>query len=314
MEEANNSKKGYYKPLLILIAIMVIASIAYMFSTEKSVNEDPVLAIVNGQKIHKSYVQKNYKILPEPARLQITFEEYLNSTIEERLLIQIAQKNNINISVEEIAKAVDNSFEIIGIEKAVFLEEISEKGVTEKDLIDAFYRKLLIQKLFQEILFQQIEVTDQELKSLYVEKKGFFYHSGEVIHASHILLETEQEALEILSLLENGSSFKELAVSRSKDPSSEQNNGDLGYFTKEQMVEPFANAAFEMEIGSYSQPVKTQFGYHIIFVYDKIINSTLPYELVKDTIHQQLLIQKREILMESFIDELYETAEVELLY
>lgn len=88
------------------------------------------------------------------------------------------------------------------------------------------------------------------------------------VKASHILMDTRTEADAIKSKIEKGASFEAMAKKYSKCPSG-QNGGDLGYFERGQMVPEFENAAFALPIGTVSNPVKTQFGWHLIKVYDK---------------------------------------------
>lgn len=88
------------------------------------------------------------------------------------------------------------------------------------------------------------------------------------VKASHILVSSESEAKALKSEIEEGASFEELAKKYSKCPSG-KNGGDLGYFRRGQMVKEFENAAFDTEINKVSDPIKTQFGYHLIKVYDK---------------------------------------------
>jgi peptidyl-prolyl cis-trans isomerase C len=88
------------------------------------------------------------------------------------------------------------------------------------------------------------------------------------VRASHILVSTEQEALDILNLLNAGKKFEKLAKKHSQCPSGAK-GGDLGYFTRNRMVKEFEDAAFSMNVGQVSAPIKTQFGYHLIKVTDK---------------------------------------------
>ncbi len=91
---------------------------------------------------------------------------------------------------------------------------------------------------------------------------------SEYVKASHILVKTEEEALKIKEEIINGKDFSQAAKESSLCPSG-QNGGDLGYFSKGQMVKEFENVAFSMNKGEISNPVKTQFGYHLIYVTDK---------------------------------------------
>ena len=88
------------------------------------------------------------------------------------------------------------------------------------------------------------------------------------VRASHILVETEQEANDLLNQINSGKKFEKLAKKHSSCPSG-KNGGDLGYFTRGRMVPEFENAAFGMNVGQVSAPIKTQFGYHLIKVIDK---------------------------------------------
>jgi peptidyl-prolyl cis-trans isomerase C len=106
----------------------------------------------------------------------------------------------------------------------------------------------------------------------------------EEVHARHILVETEEEAKAIREELEKGADFAELAKSKSKDPGAAAEGGDLGFFTKDQMVPEFADAAFKLEKGKLSEPVKSSFGWHIIKVEDKRTRPIPDFEQVKPQI------------------------------
>ncbi len=111
-------------------------------------------------------------------------------------------------------------------------------------------------------------VTEDDIKARY-EKDLEGYEGPEETRASHILVKTEEEAVAVIAELDKGSDFAELAKEKSTGPSG-PNGGDLGFFTKERMVKPFADAAFAMEPGSYSKtPVQTQFGWHVIKVEER---------------------------------------------
>ncbi len=123
--------------------------------------------------------------------------------------------------------------------------------------------------------------TDAEMKKVYDEaaKKQ---PPEEEIHARHILVPTEAEALDVLKRLKAGEDFAKIASEVSKDPGSQ--GGDLGWFTKDKMVPEFAEAAFKLDKGQVSGPVKSQFGWHIIQVEDKRMKEFPPFDQVKDQI------------------------------
>jgi peptidyl-prolyl cis-trans isomerase C len=122
-------------------------------------------------------------------------------------------------------------------------------------------------------------LTDDAMHKVYDEAVKQMGNEQEV-HARHILVASEDEAKAIEAELKKGADFATLAKQKSKDPGAAE-GGDLGYFTKDQMVPEFAEVAFKLEKGQISDPVKTQFGWHIIKVEDKRIKPTPTYDEVK---------------------------------
>jgi peptidyl-prolyl cis-trans isomerase C len=146
----------------------------------------------------------------------------------------------------------------------------------------AFIRR----KLLMELLLMaegKAAVTDQAMQKVYNEAVQQMAKEAEV-RARHILVPTEAEAQKILAEVKKGTDFAELAKQRSKDPGAAAEGGDLGYFTKEQMVPEFSETAFKMDKGQVSDPVKTQFGWHIIKVEDKRTKPVPEFAKVKEQV------------------------------
>jgi peptidyl-prolyl cis-trans isomerase C len=132
--------------------------------------------------------------------------------------------------------------------------------------------------------------------------------SVEEVHARHILVPTEDEAKAILAQLKGGADFATLAKEKSKDPGAAE-GGDLGYFTKDQMVPEFAEVAFKLDKGQLSDPVKTQFGWHVIKVEDKRTKPTPTFEQVKPQLENYVAHRAQAQL----VDNLRKTATIERL-
>jgi peptidyl-prolyl cis-trans isomerase C len=128
--------------------------------------------------------------------------------------------------------------------------------------------------------------SEPAMKKLYEDSVGQ-NKPVEEVKARHILVETEDKAKEVLAKLKAGGDFAALAKQESKDPGS-SDGGDLGYFTKDQMVAEFAETAFKLEKGALSEPVKTQFGWHIIKVEDKRNKPVPAFDQVKDQLESYL--------------------------
>src|ERR1700674_3883771 len=138
-------------------------------------------------------------------------------------------------------------------------------------------------KLLMEMMLQQegkASISEGALHQLYDEATKQMAGEKEV-HAGHILVDTEDEAKAILAELKKGGDFAAIAKQKSKDPGA-ANGGDLGYFTQDQMVPEFAQAAFKLEAGQLSDPVKTQFGWHIIKVEEKRDRPIPEFDKVRD--------------------------------
>lgn len=154
------------------------------------------------------------------------------------------------------------------------------------NLKDQILMKVTIDKLFEGIV-----VSDDEAKKFYEENPGQF-SQPEQIRARHILVSDDAEMKKVTDELATGAKFEDVAQKYSTCPSKAQ-GGDLGFFGKGQMVPEFEKAAFELEPGKVSEPVKTQFGVHVIRVEEKKASSAVPYDDVKDQLKSYLLNQKR---------------------
>lgn len=165
------------------------------------------------------------------------------------------------------------------------------KAAEQKQIADTdeFKRRLayMRNKLLMEIYLEKESksaATEAALRTVYEEASKAASAEKEV-RARHILVENENEAKDILAQLKKGADFAALAKEKSKDPGSAE-GGDLGYFTKDQMVPEFADVAFKLEKGQLSDPVKTQFGWHVIKLEDKRDRQVPPFEQVKDQLEQ----------------------------
>ena len=162
---------------------------------------------------------------------------------------------------------------------------VAKKAAADKmDADAAFTRRMAYyhDKLAMEALLTDVAAkaaTDEAEHKAYDEAAKAQPPVPEV-HARHILLPTEEEAKAALARVKKGEDFAKVATELSKDPGGE--GGDLGWFTKDKMVPEFADAAFKMEPGQVSDPVKSQFGWHIIKVEEKRMKSFPPFEQVKD--------------------------------
>jgi len=142
-------------------------------------------------------------------------------------------------------------------------------------------------------------VTEDAAKKIYDEKIATMKPQQE-IHARHILVATEDEAKKVAERLKNGEDFATVAKEVSKDAGAE--GGDLGFFTRGQMLKPFEDAAFALDVGQISAPVQTQFGWHIIKVEEKRDQPLPTFDQVKEAIMGQLVQQKAQEVVSGLRD------------
>jgi peptidyl-prolyl cis-trans isomerase C len=159
-------------------------------------------------------------------------------------------------------------------------------GADFKRKVDIARNKLLMEALLG--AEAKTAVTDAAMRKVYEEATKAIGEEKEV-RARHVLVEKEDEAKAILADLKKGGDFVVIAKEKSKDPGSKDNGGDLGYFTKDQMVPEFAEAAFKLDKDQLSDPIKTQFGWHVIKVEDKRSRQAPEFEKVKDQVEQYVV-------------------------
>jgi len=250
-----------------------------------------VLAQVNDEKITKKDLQERLETLPEQQAAAYSSPEgkaaLVSMLVNEKLVYKEAKKQGLD-------RDADFKKE---------LERQPEAQNKEAMLIQYFLRKKLADA--------DIAVSQQEVEAAYKENKDKF-QVGERIEASHILVEKSDEAKEIIDQLSSGAQFAKLAKEKSKCPSKEQ-GGKLQAFSRGQMVPAFEEAAFSMEVGeTTAEPIKTQFGWHVIRVTDRQEGGQQKLEEVDGQIRQILLGQKQQQAIEQIIEQARENNEVTL--
>lgn len=158
-----------------------------------------------------------------------------------------------------------------------------------------------------------VKLSDEDVKKYYEDNIDRF-RQGETVNADHILVESEEKALEILAKIESGElTFADAAKEYSTCPSG-QRGGNLGDFGRGQMVPEFDTAVFELEVGTITKaPVKTQFGYHLIKLNSKSESSVMPYEDIAPQLSEMVLNEKRREAYERKINQLKILYPVELV-
>lgn len=255
-----------------------------------------VAATVNGDKIYVEEIDKQLKSVEsqhaeafageqgEKAKKEFT-QNILDNLILQKLMLQQAKAQNIKVSDKELKAQKDQVKATYGGD-AGYKEELKKQGLSDKEVEDNLKSQLLIQKIAQEVT-KDIKVTDAQIKAQYEANKAQ-YQDPEMVKASQILVDSEETAKKIIEEYKDGANFADLAKKYSKDEGSKDKGGEVGEFKRGQMVKEFEDAAFSMKVGEVSDPIKSQFGYHIINVTGKTPERQKTLEEVKKEISDQV--------------------------
>ncbi|HEX3709244.1 MAG TPA: peptidylprolyl isomerase [Pseudolabrys sp.] len=281
-------RAAYRATCFAAISALLVVSAAPLYAQDK----DPVIAKVNGTDIHQSDLAVAEEEAGQlPPMSPNAKKDYLVQFMSDMILVSKAAE----------AKKIGDSADF-------------------KRKLDFARNKLLMEALLQSTA--KAAMTDAAMHKVYDDAVKTMTHEEEV-HARHILIRVpagdekaskaaEDKIKAVIVRLKKGEDFAKVASEITEDPSGKANGGDLGFFTKEQMVPEFANVAFKLNKGEISGPVKTQFGWHVIKVEDKRQKPVPTFEQVKPQIEQYVTRKAQADLVTSLrasakIEKMYQT-------
>lgn len=231
----------------------------------------------------------------------------LNQLIEERLILQEAEKSGIEISDEDIAletEVLKEDFEGDKFDEAI----VASYGSMEK-WQEELRKKLIIKKAVETIVNSKVTVTTKDALSYYRANKKE-YQIPEQVHARMIVVETEEQAKEIRRKVFEGK-FEDVAKEYSKGPEAES-GGDLGSFGRGDMPLEFEEAVFGLPAGRISQVIKTPYGFHIFKVVSKTKSRKLTFSASKDSIMEKLVRDKTDEEYRNWVTSLKKSATIHI--
>ncbi len=307
---------------------------------------DAVAATVNGFVIRERDVEERANLvmlqqfgrpLPEPQRSEMSEmlrPDVVENLIDDHLLVTAATAEGVTASKEEVVALLRDNVEAERVRGGLSQEEFAERirgayNVSVDEFIDmqasnpAVAQSLTQAKLVQARFPEETKVTSEDVAARYAERLATEFTLPETRRASHILIGTEGQddeaklaslakANEVLALAQaEGADFAALAKEHSTGPSA-PNGGDLGHFPRNGvMIEPFAAAAWELEIGGVSGIVETQFGYHIIQLTETKEARVIPLEECADRIRYELTFEKIGPFRDQLLETLRASAKIE---
>ena len=314
---------------MMLIAFFTLSSGIYSFAWAED-GSNKTLATVNGIAITQIDLDKELNRIKAQAasrqqpiddsKIPAMKENIIETLINRELLYQASKTKGITVEISEVENRLEKIKQQISPGKS-FAEALAEINITEKEFTNQLSKAMSIQKLLDAEIYQKVSITEKETRIFYDNNPQFF-KKPEQAKASHILIKVDPQATveqkqqarnkieEIQTKLRQGEDFAELAKQFSEGPSS-KNGGDLGTFERNKMVKPFADATFSLKPGQVSDIVETQFGFHIIKVFEKMPETKLPFTDVKERLNQNMKRQKIQKETSAYIDQLKATADIQ---
>ena len=333
------AKNGQKSPQLVVAAIVttVIVGGAAAVGSYFWANSNAYAAKVNGTTIStKEYTEfvdrakkqyagqigADFNSEAGQTMLKTLKQNIMDSLVDMSVMKQAAKEKGLTVDAEEketkLKELIKSRYQ--GNEEA-FKEALEQNKVTRAEFDAQFGDQLLLQKLYNDIV-KDIKVTDEDIQKFYTENAERF-KVPEQLNAQHVLLKADPEneaevkkakaeADKLVAQIKGGANFGELAKKHSEDEGSKVKDGDLGQFTRGQMVLPFEEALLKLKKGEVSAPVKTQFGWHIIKRGETTPGSTRELKEVKPLIEGNLKQEKQKEVFEDWLKKQKEQADIQI--
>ena len=316
--------KTFMRSTTMLLAIVLLMATAVVQAEEKPA------AVVNGTTITEAALtSETQRLVEQMARqgrviddqnMPQVREDVLTRMVDEELLFQASQAKDIKVADARVNAELDTIKQRFPDEKT-YQEALQGSGISEADLVSKIARGMAIEALIKTHVVQDVTVSEEEVRSFYDQNAAMF-QQAEQVQARHILIKVESDATDeqkaqarskieaIRQKATDGEDFATLAQESSEGPSRTK-GGDLGYFSRGQMVKPFEDAAFALKTDEISGVVETQFGFHIIKVTDRKPASVIAFESAQAQIEERLKQEKSRSEIRQFVDALREKADIQ---
>ncbi len=312
-----------YKKLMALASLLLLLFVFAAGCQKQTVNN---VATVNGEGITQVEYDNYYNLIKSNyeqqrgSALDAAADKDLIASIKngifedlimQKLIRQEASKQSVTVSQEEVDEVLipfkesKESEEVGGYQKFLDSMQSSEKDIRNQIEISILYDKLL------EKVITDVSVTDEEVQTYYTENEAMFKDPGG-IQIYHILVDSEELARDILTRLKQGEDFAQLAAQYSTDPGSKTDGGDVGLVNESTSFVPeFKQAALALKPGQlHPDPVKSEYGYHIIKAGDKVAASQLSLKDVKQDLLRQMEMDAKNKAFEEYMQNLKNSADI----
>ena len=299
---------------MLLVTVMAAGLFAGCSSNDDMGGEDVIK--VNDTALTKNYVDARINQIFQQNQLESDDayagyykSQIINGLVETELMVQDAKNKGIEITEDE-----KESFKQNLIDQTYGSEENFQAYLDEYNVSDEMLNRMIEEKLYYDKYIDQIKSGITVDAEAYYNENSDQFDVADQVKAKHILVDDKETAEDIIKQLDEGADFSELAKEYSTDSATAQQGGELGYFTADEMITEFSDAAFALEVGQYTkEPVETSYGYHVILCEDKKAAHHQTFDEVKDELTDQLTDQEVQSKYYEIMDQLKQDANIEYL-
>ncbi|APH14793.1 PPIC-type PPIASE domain protein [Clostridium sporogenes] len=306
-----------------LLSVLCLGIFILTFTACDMVEKTPeakaksTIAKVNGEKIQRKDLEENPRLKQVVNQMKMQYgEEFekseqgkevlkeqksqiLDEFITEKVLLQKGKELKVIPKDEELNKEVDKKFNeikaVYNNDEKKFEETLKSTGFTKETLKEYLKSQIIIEKVINEAT-KDVKVEDKDVKKYYNENQSMFTEKPNTMNVSHILVKTEDEAKKVKKRLDSKEDFAKVAKEVSQDTGSKDKGGLLGdiNYNDANFDPTFMKAAIALKQGAVSNPVHTQFGYHIIKINSKKEYPVKKFDAVKEDIKKELKMEKQK--------------------
>lgn len=301
------------KILALSISLVLIFALVLTGCSESKTGDYAVK--VNGQEISKKLFEERVKGIQdylEKQGMDFTTEQgkqmleslqndVLEGMISAELIKQEIADKGWDANSAEVDEEMSALKERLGDKD--YDEWLKEQAMSDEDVRNFFTFNMNIGK--------DVTVTEGEVNQYFEANFAQYGGQPEQVKARHILVETEEEAKEVISQLRGGADFAEIAKEKSLEEAAQSTGGDLGYFDRSRMVPEFTEPVFQLELNEISDPIQSRFGYHVVQVLDRKQEIRPDFEEVKEKVKEDALAFAKNQKVQSYYSKIREEAELE---
>ncbi|MBU5301724.1 peptidylprolyl isomerase [Clostridium sporogenes] len=306
-----------------LLSVLCLGIFVLTFTACDMVEKTPeakaksTIAKVNGEKIQRKDLEENPRLKQVVNQMKMQYgEEFekseqgkeaikeqkkqiLDELITEKVLLQKGKELKVIPKDEELNKEVDKKFNeikaVYNNDEKKFEETLKSTGFTKETLKEYLKSQIIIEKVINEAT-KDVKVEDKDAKKYYNENQSMFTEKPNTMNVSHILVKTEDEAKKVKKRLDSKEDFAKVAKEVSQDPGSKDKGGLLGdiNYNDANFDPTFMKAAIALKQGAVSNPVHSQWGYHIIKINSKKEYPVKKFDAVKEDIKKELKMEKQK--------------------